>query len=82
MSPAQSRVPNEFKKPRTAVVTSIDEFDIYMRGAQEGPMTHPLLWWKSQEKTFPTLPKMAMDYLAIPGTSASSKDLSPRKACW
>ena len=74
----QSFIPNEFgsgmfKKPRTAVVTSINEFYIYMLGAQEGHMTQPLLWWKSQEKKFPTLAKMAMDYLAIPGTSASRK---------
>ena len=45
----QSFIPNEFgsrmfKKPRTAVVTSIDEFDIYMRGSLEGPMTLPLMW--------------------------------------
>ena len=74
----QSCIPNEFgsrmfKKPMTVLVTSIDDLDIYLRGAQEGPMTLPLLWWKSQEKTLPILSKMAMDYLAIPGTSISSK---------
>ena len=73
-----SCIPNEFegqklKKPRTALVTSIDELDTYMRGTREAPITLPLLWWKSQQKTFPTLAKMAMDYLSIAGTSTSSE---------
>ena len=38
-----------FKKTRKAVATSTDELNIYMRGAQEGPMKIPLLWWKPQK---------------------------------
>jgi hypothetical protein len=30
-----------------------------------------LLWWKANSKTYPNLSRMARDYLAIPGTSAS-----------
>jgi hypothetical protein len=33
----------------------------------------PLIWWKENAKSFPNLPAMAKDYLAIPGSSASSE---------
>ena len=32
-----------------------------------------LMWWKSNSKKYPNLSRMARDYLAIPGTSASSE---------
>jgi hypothetical protein len=34
-----------------------------------------LLWWKANSKKYPNLSRMARDYLAIPGTSASSERL-------
>ena len=32
-----------------------------------------LMWWKSNSRKYPNLSRMARDYLAIPGTSASSE---------
>ena len=34
-----------------------------------------LMWWKFNSKKYPNLSRMARDYLAIPGTSASSERL-------
>lgn len=33
----------------------------------------PLEWWKTNEKNYPRLSKMARDYLAIPSTSVPSE---------
>ena len=34
-----------------------------------------LSWWKRHQSIYPTLARMARDYLAIPATSASSERL-------
>ena len=34
---------------------------------------NPLEWWKKYAKEYPTIAKIAMKYLAIPTTSASSE---------
>jgi len=45
-------------------------------GKNDEPLAHevllnPLLWWKKHATEFPTIARMARDYLAIPATSVS-----------
>lgn len=44
-----------------------DELVRYLNSPPE-PITNALLWWHDRRKTFPNLSRMALDYLAIPGT--------------
>jgi hypothetical protein len=59
-----------FKKRR---IDTTSEFKEYCRQPCSDADVMPLQWWKENEQTFPNLAKMAKDYLAIPGTSASSE---------
>ncbi|EPZ36066.1 HAT dimerization domain-containing protein [Rozella allomycis CSF55] len=61
-----------FKKRK---ITPQSELDEYLNQPTVDATIQPLNWWKSNELMFPTLSKMAKDYLAIPGTSASSERL-------
>ena len=35
--------------------------------------TNPLVWWKSEQRRFPTLSVLARKYLCVCGTSVSSE---------
>ena len=59
-----------FKKRK---VETKNEFKEYCSQTCSNEDTEPLTWWKENEKLFPNLARMARDYLAIPGTSASSE---------
>lgn len=49
------------------------EFDRYLSEKIENEDSDPLAYWKKYASHFPTLAKMAKDYLAIPATSVSSE---------
>ena len=46
----------------------------------EGEFQDPLGWWKVKEPTYPILAKLAIEYLAIPATSAPSERIWSRSA--
>jgi hypothetical protein len=57
---------------------AVDEFKDYCTSLirlNGGQTQDILLWWKVNSKKYPNLSRMARDYLAIPGTSASSERL-------
>ncbi|GBC12416.2 zinc finger BED domain-containing protein 1-like [Rhizophagus irregularis DAOM 181602=DAOM 197198] len=65
-----------------------DELKSYFREPTISKSTDVLAWWKVQEANYPNLSKMALDYLAIPATSApverifsSGTDLVTQKRC-
>ncbi|CAB4409531.1 unnamed protein product [Rhizophagus irregularis] len=47
-----------------------DELNSYFNSTPEPGTINVLEWWKSYESNYPTLAKMARNYLAIPATSA------------
>jgi hypothetical protein len=55
------------KESRAQVMQN--EFEQYSGMAREPRSTDILLWWKTNEKKFPVLARMARDYLAMPATS-------------
>lgn len=61
-----------YKKKKAVSSAALEE---YLNQPTVSMNTEPLKWWKSNEEQFPNLAKMARDYLAIPGTSASSERL-------
>lgn len=61
-----------YKKKK--IVSSV-ELEEYLKQPTVSMNTNPLKWWKVNEEQFPNLAMMARDYLAIPGTSASSERL-------
>ncbi|CAB4380427.1 unnamed protein product [Rhizophagus irregularis] len=74
-----------FKKRKTE---RDDELKSYFREPTISKSTDVLAWWKVQEANYPNLSKMALDYLAIPATSApverifsSGTDLVTQKRC-
>lgn len=44
-----------------------DEISCYLEEPPAAKGTSPLDWWKANQHTYPTLAKMARDYLAVPG---------------
>ena len=42
---------------------------MYLRGLVEN-VTDPLRWWNNNRHVYPTLYRMALDYLSIPGSSS------------
>jgi len=63
---------NRKKKPVTSAEVELED---YLAQPTVNMQIKPLKWWKDDEELFPNLSKMARNYLAIPGTSASSKCL-------
>jgi hypothetical protein len=61
-----------FKKKR---IEPYSELEDYLSSSVARFNELPLKWWKQNEKSYPNLSKMAKDYLAIPGTSASCERL-------
>ena len=67
-----------------------DEVDRYVRFTSLPDHTaDPLIWWKAAESKFPTIAKMARDYLAIQATSVAISEsifsqsgqlITPRRA--
>lgn len=47
-----------------------DELNNYLNSTQEPGTIDILEWWRSHESNYPTLARMAQDYLVIPATSA------------
>ena len=47
-----------------------DELNSYLDSTQEPGTVNVLEWWRSHENNYPTLARMARDYLMIPATSA------------
>lgn len=56
-----------FKRRKT--VNRQTELDEYMQLRAVDHAADPLQWWKGSTGTFPTLSRVARDYLCIPGTS-------------
>ncbi len=69
-----------YKKPRYSVDSVVQyagqtEFDRYVE-CTASPLpksVNPIKWWNDMKIEYPTLFRMAMDYLAIPSSSASSE---------
>ncbi|RDB30671.1 hypothetical protein Hypma_005716 [Hypsizygus marmoreus] len=57
----------------THVKSELERFLVAKMTHGEGDANNPLLWWKIHERDFPTVAKIAWDFLAIPGTSVSSR---------
>lgn len=49
------------------------ELQLYLSLPILGREIKPLKWWKMNESQYPTLARMARDYLAIPATSVPSE---------
>ncbi|GBC14910.2 zinc finger BED domain-containing protein RICESLEEPER 2-like [Rhizophagus irregularis DAOM 181602=DAOM 197198] len=62
-----------FKRRR--VESSADEYQIYLSLPQLDGNEDPLEWWKNNEQQFPSLAKMARDFLSIPATSVPSEQV-------
>ena len=58
-------VPKQFRNNN-----SHNELNSYFNSTPEPGTINVLKWWKSHESNYPTLAKMARNYLAIPATSA------------
>jgi hypothetical protein len=52
--------------PTTQSATLSDKLEHYLSSPVEDA-PNPLKWWKSCEKQYPCLSRMALDYLSIPG---------------
>lgn len=48
-----------------------DEIDRYLATETE-VVDKPLIWWSEHRSMYPTLSRMALDYLSIPGMYSSS----------
>ncbi|CAB4431899.1 unnamed protein product [Rhizophagus irregularis] len=77
-----------FKKRKKRKTERDDELKSYFREPTISKSTDVLAWWKVQEANYSNLSKMALDYLAIPATSApverifsSGTDLVTQKRC-
>ena len=53
------------KKSRSR--SDVDEFDRYLSTPPEA-VDNPIKWWYERQDVYPRLSRMALDYLAIPGT--------------
>lgn len=61
-----------FKNLKTSA--AIDEVHTYLKDYPLNAHTvNPLQWWKQHQSEFPRLSRLSRDYLAIPGSSASSE---------
>ncbi|GBC11827.2 zinc finger BED domain-containing protein RICESLEEPER 2-like [Rhizophagus irregularis DAOM 181602=DAOM 197198] len=71
----QTETPNKEKSVMSCVFkcrrveSSADEYQIYLSLPQLDGNEDPLEWWKNNEQQFPSLAKMARDFLSIPATS-------------
>ncbi|XP_052131426.1 E3 SUMO-protein ligase ZBED1-like [Frankliniella occidentalis] len=61
----------EAEGPRTRTWQA--EYEAYLAEPQIGHNQCPLTWWKSHERMYPTLARLARRYLAVPASSASSE---------
>jgi hypothetical protein len=63
---------NIFDQPRPSLrlrTAQRDELELYLATPCEDlGDTDPIEWWARCAGTFPTLSRMAMDYLSVPGT--------------
>ncbi|GBC48099.2 zinc finger BED domain-containing protein RICESLEEPER 2-like [Rhizophagus irregularis DAOM 181602=DAOM 197198] len=77
----QTETPNKKKSvmsrvfKRHRVESSADEYQIYLSLPQLDGNEDPLEWWKNNEQQFPSLAKMARDFLLIPATSVPSEQV-------
>ncbi|KAI3655640.1 hypothetical protein MP638_004786 [Amoeboaphelidium occidentale] len=60
---------NPVKQDGTSLVCPKDDLDLYLSLIPCDPTTDPLKWWSSKRVIYPSVAKMARDYLSIPGTS-------------
>jgi hypothetical protein len=49
-----------------SISTQVNEIDAYLRQPVEN-IKEPLKWWFANRQTYPSLYRMASDYLSIPG---------------
>ncbi|CAB5371059.1 unnamed protein product [Rhizophagus irregularis] len=77
----QTETPNKEKSvmshvfKRHRVESSADEYQIYLSLPQLDGNEDPLEWWKNNEQQFPSLTKIARDFLSIPATSVPSEQV-------
>ncbi|EZA58810.1 Zinc finger BED domain-containing protein [Ooceraea biroi] len=79
-----------FKKPEHAHLSSAaQQVQLYLCEPQIDINMDPFQWWKSHEKKFPQLTRLAKKYLCIPATSVASERtfstagniVSPQRSC-
>jgi len=58
---------NDFSDYSMGPLSSSDELQDYLRQPVE-KVNDPLKWWVNNCETYPTLYRMALDYLSVPGT--------------
>ncbi|GBC51393.1 zinc finger BED domain-containing protein 1-like [Rhizophagus irregularis DAOM 181602=DAOM 197198] len=77
----QTETPNKEKSVMSRVFkhhcveSSADEYQIYLSLPQLDGNEDPFEWWKNNEQQFPSLAKMARDFLSIPATSVPSEQV-------
>lgn len=54
--------------PIPDAITDADELQEYLSQPAERVKVNPLRWWWDKRHTWPTLSRMALDFLCIPGT--------------
>jgi hAT family C-terminal dimerisation region len=54
---------------------SESENKLYLREKCAPPKTDPITWWKENTFRFPSLSRMARDYLSVPGTSVPAEEV-------
>lgn len=64
-----------YEKTETSVKCPMQELKLYAQTRRCDPSESILNWWKRNEATFPTLARMARDYLAIQATSVPAERL-------
>lgn len=70
-----SQILGNYATSSTTQMTTSTELDMYLQLPNEDIDSSPLSWWKSNEKKFPSLSKVAMKYLCICATSVASERL-------
>jgi hAT family C-terminal dimerisation region len=56
----------------TGRTTSESEIRFYLRGQCAPPKTVPITWWKENTSGFPSLSRMAKNYLSVPAEEVFS----------
>ena len=62
---------SNYNPRQESTTTDTNELDNYLMFDTIEEDTNPLDWWKSNQKTYPILSKMASDYLSIQATSVA-----------
>lgn len=65
--------PREGEAQKTPAEKAKDEIRRYRAARAAGLQENPLDWWRSNEREYPLLARVAKRYLCVPGTSVASE---------